>query len=115
MASLIFKVVLSSSTGKEHSWVYGGSGNKSQSGNKGSQNVTVGGTKMGGNTMISRADKEEAGRLSSSSELELANYPGPQGITRTIETTVVSEDHEGISENSGSSHNRTDAYGWNNK
>lgn len=119
MANLIFKVVRSSSTGQEHSWVYGSSHNKSQTGNKsvnkGSNNATTTGTKLGGNTMISRADKVEAGRLSSSSELELANYPGPHGITRTIETTVVSEDQEGVSSKSGSSHNPNHDYGWNHK
>ncbi|KAK7756675.1 hypothetical protein SLS62_001116 [Diatrype stigma] len=115
MANLIFKVVRSSSTGNEHGWVYGSSHNKSQTGTKVNSNATAAANKMGGNTKISRADKDEAGRLSSSSELELASYPGPHGITRTVETTVITEDQEGGSGNTGSAHNRTDDYGWNNK
>lgn len=115
MANLIFRVVRSRSTGDEHGWVYGSSHNKSQPGEQVNKNATTTGTKLGGSTMISRADKEEAGRLSSSSELELANYPGPQGITRTIETSVISEEHEGGSSTSAASHNRAEEYGWINK
>ena len=115
MANLIFRVVRSRSTGEEHGWVYGSSRSKSQPDNQGSKNATTTGTKLGGNTMISRADKEGARRLSSSSELELANYPGPHGITRTIETTVVSEEHEGGSSMTAASHNRAEEYGWINK
>lgn len=97
MANLISKVVRSGAAERGDGW-YASSSHKSNPTNYVTSRVVVSGSRAkpkSGNTMLSKLGKEERPRQGSSgSEIHLATYAGPHGITKTVETTVVVGDDE---------------------
>ncbi|KAM5371354.1 hypothetical protein ACJZ2D_008052 [Fusarium nematophilum] len=91
MANLISKVVRSGAAGRGDSWHR--SSHRSNPTNNITSRVIAGGTHAmprSGNAMLSKLGKDERPRQGSSgSEVHLASYPSPYGITKTVETTVV--------------------------
>ncbi|KAH7123145.1 hypothetical protein EDB81DRAFT_872694 [Dactylonectria macrodidyma] len=104
MANLISKVVRSGAAERGDGW-YASSSHKSNPTNYVTSRVVVSGSqaKSGlGNTMLSKLGKDERPRQGSAgSEIHLATYAGPHGITKTVETTVVvGDDDDGHSNTS---------------
>ncbi|KAH7124668.1 hypothetical protein EDB81DRAFT_811421 [Dactylonectria macrodidyma] len=97
MASLISKVVRSGAAERGDGW-YASSSHKSNPTNYVTSRVVVSGSQaksMLSNTMLSKLGKDERPRRGSAgSEIHLATYAGPHGITKTVETTVVVGDDE---------------------
>ena len=95
MANLISKVVRSGAAGQGDGY-HGSSSHKSNPTNYVTSRVVVSGSHAmpkPGNTILSKLGKDERPRQGSSgSEIHLATYPGPQGITKTVETTIVVND-----------------------
>ncbi|KAM6513713.1 hypothetical protein FALCPG4_016084 [Fusarium falciforme] len=96
MANLISKVVRSGARGGGEAW-YSSSKDKSNPTNYGLTSRVVVSSSPAvpkpGNTMMSRLGKEPPVREGSNgSEVHLATYPEPHGITKTVETTVVVDD-----------------------
>ncbi|RSL95309.1 hypothetical protein CEP52_012136 [Fusarium oligoseptatum] len=98
MASLISKVVRSNENGRGEGW-YSNSRERSNPTNYGLTSraiitTTATGTKPS-NTIMSRLGKEAPPAREGSnngSEIHLATFPEPHGITKTVETTVVVDD-----------------------
>ncbi|KAF5257557.1 hypothetical protein FOXYS1_11911 [Fusarium oxysporum] len=95
MANLISKVVRSGADGQGDGY-RGSSRHKSGPTNYITSRVVVSGSHAmpkSGNTILSKLGKDERlGQGSSGSEIHLATYPGPHGITKTVETTVAVDD-----------------------
>jgi hypothetical protein len=96
MANLITKVVRSGSVGREDGW-YKSSGQKSNPTNYATSRVVVSGcsrTPQQTNTIWSKLGRDDAPPRegSNGSEIHLAPYPGQNGITKTVETTIVVDD-----------------------
>lgn len=97
MASLISKVVRSSETSRGEGW-YSNSKERSNPTNYITSRAIItstAGVSKPGNTLMSRLGKEaHPAREGSSngSEIHLATFPEPHGITKTVETTVVVDD-----------------------
>ncbi|KAI3573988.1 hypothetical protein IWW34DRAFT_706362 [Fusarium oxysporum f. sp. albedinis] len=92
MANLISKVVRSGAAGRGDGH-RGSSSHKSNPTNYITSRVVVSGSHAmpkSGNTILSKLGKDERlGQGSCGSEIHLATYPGPHGITKTVETTVA--------------------------
>ncbi|KAH7248406.1 hypothetical protein B0J15DRAFT_468408 [Fusarium solani] len=108
MANLISKVVRSSAGGRGDDWYdNSSSGHKSNPTNYITSRVAVTASQGHGmhkssGTILSKLGKEERVRQGSSgSEIHLATYPEPHGITKTVETTVVVDDGDDQSDRSG--------------
>ncbi|KAM5357081.1 hypothetical protein ACJZ2D_016633 [Fusarium nematophilum] len=103
MANLISKVVRSGATGRGDGW-YGSSSHKSNPTNYVTSRVVVSGSHAmpkSGNALLTKLGQDERPRQSSSgSEIHLASYPSPYGITKTVETTVVVDGDNGRSSDS---------------
>ncbi|KAF5007911.1 hypothetical protein FDECE_5826 [Fusarium decemcellulare] len=96
MANLISKVVRSTATGRNEGW-YSSSRDKSNPTNYVTSRVAVSGPNgtRRGDTIMSKLGKTGPIREGSNgSEIHLATYPEPHGITKTVQTTVVVGDHE---------------------
>jgi hypothetical protein len=95
MANLISKVVRSGAAGRGDGY-RGSSSHKSNPTNYITSRVVVSGSHAmpkSGNTILSKLGKDERfGQGSSGSGIHLATYPGPHGITKTVETTVAVDD-----------------------
>ncbi|KAH6888507.1 hypothetical protein B0T10DRAFT_529528 [Thelonectria olida] len=96
MANLISKVVRSGAHGRERGW-YSSSKDKSNPTDYGlTSRVVVSSSPNGhkpANTIMSRLGKENPVlEGSNGSEIHLATYPEPHGITKTVETTVKVDD-----------------------
>ncbi|KAH6976761.1 hypothetical protein EDB80DRAFT_593945 [Ilyonectria destructans] len=90
MAVLISKVVRSGAAGRGDGW-YASSSHKSNPTNHVTSRVVISGSPalpQSGNTFLSKLGKDVPAR-EGSSEINLATYPSPHGITKTVETTVV--------------------------
>ncbi|EWY84383.1 hypothetical protein FOYG_11843 [Fusarium oxysporum NRRL 32931] len=104
MANLISKVVKSGTHSRSEGW-YSSSRDKSNSTAYGltSRVVVSSGpaAPRSGNNLMSRMGKEpETNKGNNGSQVHLATYPGPHGITKTVETTVVVGDGESDSTSS---------------
>lgn len=91
MANLISKVVRSSANGRNEGW-HTSSKDKTGPNDYATSHTAPKGSKRG--TIISRMGKTAPIREGSNgSEIQLAEYPEPHGITKTVETTIIVDSH----------------------
>jgi hypothetical protein len=92
MANLITKVVRSGAAGKGHGW-YNSSGHKSNPTNYVTSRVIISGNTQASqpsHSLWNKLSKDAPPREGSSgSDIVLAPYPCQNGITKTVETTIV--------------------------
>ena len=97
MASLITKVVRSGATEKGSSWSRSAS-HKTNPTNPATSRVVISGNPQSpqpSNTLWSKFGKDAPPlEGSTGSEIQLVSYPDQNGITKTVETTIVVDDLE---------------------